>query len=60
MTFSGDRDSSILDEFDDWFESVEINLNSDSSKQDIESTNEQVQEFLDELQDELDKTKTNS
>jgi len=51
MTFSGDRDSGILDEFDAWFDSVGSNVNSDSSEEDIEKTNEEVQEFLEELED---------
>lgn len=40
-----------LEEFDEWFESVGSNVSSDSSEEDIESSNQQVQEFLDELEE---------
>jgi len=53
MTYSSDRDS-VLDEFDDWFDSVGSNINEDSSEEDTESTNKQVQEFLVELQENMD------
>lgn len=52
MTYSGDRDS-ILEEFDDWYDSVGSNINSESSEEDIEKTNADVQEFLDELDEKL-------
>ena len=58
MTFSSDKDSGILDEFDEWFESVESNINSNFSEEDIESTNQQVQEFLDELQEKIDNSES--
>lgn len=58
MTYSNDREESILDEFDNYFESVASNINNDSDEQDIAESNEMVQQFLDELQEEIDKSKT--
>lgn len=53
MTYSADKDSSILEEFDEWYESVGSNIDSSSSDEDIEKTNAEVQEFLDELNERI-------
>ena len=54
MTYSKDEDGSILDEFDDYYESVASNINSDSDEYDIAESNEVVQQFLEELQEKID------
>lgn len=53
MTYSEDKNKSILDKFDEYFESVASNVNNDSSEQEIEEMNEAVQEFLDELNEQI-------
>lgn len=54
MTYNRDRDGT-LDRFDDWFDSVGSNINDESSEEEIENSNAKVQEFLDELNEKIDK-----